>query len=49
MSDVSKLLDFRENAKRAEGNTYTTGQHMTNFFSIFLKASFLLIILVLNF
>lgn len=49
MSDVSKILDFRENAKRAEDNTYTTGEHISNFFSIFLKASFLLIILVLNF
>ena len=49
MSNPEEILDFRRNADRAEGKQFTTQQQVWNFWYLFLKTSFLVIILVLNF
>lgn len=49
MSDIGKVLDLRENAKKAYGTTYTATEQLGNFFKTFLKLGFLFIILTVNF
>lgn len=49
MSDISKTLNLRENAKKAYGQQYTNTEQITNFFSVLIKVSILFVILTLNF
>ena len=49
MSDIGKIFDLRENAKKAYGQTYTTTEHITNFMSVFIKVTILFVILTMNF
>jgi hypothetical protein len=49
MSDISKALNLRENAKKAYGQQYTNSEQLTNFLSVMFKISILFIILTLNF
>ena len=49
MSDVSKILDLRENAKSSYNKSYTVIEQLGNFFKTFVKLSFLFIILTINF
>jgi hypothetical protein len=49
MSNIPKILDLRENAKSAIGQTYTSTDRVYNFISVVLKLSFMFVMLTLNF
>ncbi len=49
MSDIAKALNLRENAKRTIGQSYTATDHLSNFFSVFMKLAIVFVILAINF
>jgi hypothetical protein len=49
MSDIAKVLDLRENAKKSFDKSYTATEQIGNFFKTFAKLGFLFIILTINF
>ncbi len=49
MSDISKALNLRENAKKSIGKTYTATEHFTNYLSVLMKLGIVFIIMTINF